>query len=365
MNTGFSRQQWQNIKENHDLWWAGQLDRPLIQLVFTDGHPGRAKPDIPNYPFTSFYDLDVPAEAIVDRWDYDLSCHRFIGDAFPRVCPNFGPGVIAAFLGAELKNGDNTVWFSPPKNMDIANINFQYNEHNLWLDRIKDIYRAAVDHWAGSVLLSMTDLGGNLDILATFRPSEKLLLDLYDAPEQVKRLTSQAHECWFKYFQDIGRIIEPTNPGYSAWAGIYSCRPYYMLQCDFSYMIGPNMFDEFVKPELVQTCKQLGNSFYHLDGPGALAHLDSLLSIEDLGGIQWVPGAGQQPPSQWLDVFRKIRDAGKLLQLVNVDTLEMTFDLLDEVVEKLGSGKGLIAMITAPASAEDQVIKRLDRYNVT
>ena len=29
--------------------------------------------------------------------------------------------------------------------------------------------------------LSMTDLGGTLDILSTFRPSEKLLLDLYRA----------------------------------------------------------------------------------------------------------------------------------------------------------------------------------------
>ena len=33
----------------------------------------------------------------------------------------------------------------------------------------------------------MTHLGSNLDTVATFRPGEKLLLDLYDAPEEVKR----------------------------------------------------------------------------------------------------------------------------------------------------------------------------------
>ena len=102
-----------------------------------------------------------------------------------------------------------------------------------------------------------------------------------------------------------------------------------------------------------------------MDGPGALVHLDSLLTIEELDGIQWVPGTGQGTTIRWLDVFRKIRDAGKLLQIVNVDTLQMTFDLLEEVVEKLGSGKGLIALIETPISQEEEVMKHLAKFNVT
>jgi 5-methyltetrahydrofolate--homocysteine methyltransferase len=66
-----------------------------------------------------------------------------------------------------------------------------------------------------------------------------------------------------------------------------------MLSSDFSYLIGPAMFDEFVKPGLADSCRRLPHSFYHLDGPGQLAHLDSLLAIAELDGIQWVPGAGQ------------------------------------------------------------------------
>ena len=342
------------------------MDRPLIQVVFTDCDPGRDEPDLPSYNgVTAFYGLDTPPQAIVDRWDYDLSCRRYAGDAFPSIFPNFGPGVISAFLGAELINGDDTVWFNLPSSRDISDIHFQYPGRTLWLDRIKDVYRAAAKYWAGSVQVSMTDLGGNLDILNPFRPGEKLLLDLYDAPEQVKRLTWEAHDCWFKYYQEIQRVIEPTNPGYSAWAGIYSPVSYYMLQCDFSYMIGPDMFDEFVKPELTESCRRLGRSFYHLDGPGALVHLDSLLAIDELDGIQWIPGPGQGPLTQWLDVLGRIRNAGKLLQLVNVDdTFEMNFDLLDEVVNELGSRKGIIAPIKAPISEEKETLKRLEKYGV-
>jgi len=365
LSIDFCEQRWQQIKENYQLWWTGELDRPLVQVVFTGCEAGRKEPDLPSYGFTSFYDLGVPAEKIVDRWDYDLSCQGYAGDAFPNVFPNFGPGVLAAFLGAELENREDTVWFHPARDMNIADIHFQYSERDVWLDRIKDIYRAATKYWQGLVQLSMTDLGGSLDVLATFRPGEKLLLDLYDSPEEVKRLSWETHDCWFKYFEEFAQIIERTNPGYSDWAGIYSAESYYMLQCDFSYMIGPEMFDEFVKPELAQTCKRLAKSFYHLDGPGALVHLDSLLGIEELDGIQWVPGAGQGPLNRWLDVLRRIRKAGKLLQIINIDTSIMTFDLLDEVVNELGSGKGLIAMIQAPISEKEVVMKHLAKYNIT
>jgi len=365
LSIDFSEQRWQKVKQDYQLWWAGQLDRPLVQVVFTDCDPGRDEPDLPSYGFTSFYDLSVPAEKIVDRWDYDLSCQRFLGDAFPRIFPNFGPGVIAAFLGAKLENREDTVWFHPPADLDITEIDFKYITRSVWLDRVKDIYKAAAEYWQGLVQLPMTDLGGNLDILATFRPGDKLLLDLYDSPEKVKRLTWQAHDCWFKYYQEIDAVIKSKNPGYSAWAGIFCPEPYYMLQCDFSYMIGPGMFDEFVKPELTKSCQRLGKSFYHLDGPGELPHLDSLLSIEELDGIQWVPGAGQGPMNRWLDVYRRIRGAGKLVQLINVDAKAIPIDVLDEVLNRLGSGKGLIALIRAPVSEEERIMKRLAQYNIT
>lgn len=365
MTINFSKQRWQQIKKAYDLWWNGQLDRPLIQAIFTGRDPDRAEPELADYPFTSFYDLSVPAEAIVDRWDYRLSCQQFAADAFPCVCPNFGPGVIAAFLGAELKNGKDTVWFHSSRNPAIKELHFEYNPDSPWLARIKDIYRAAVRRWEGLVQLSMTDLGGCLDILSTFSSAEQLLLDLYDNPQEVKRLAWELHDCWFQYYQDIENVIRPTNPGYSAWAGIYSAEPYYMLQCDLSYMISPKMFDEFVKPELTRSCDELRKSFYHLDGVGALPHLDSLLGIPGLDGIQWVPGAGHGPPTQWLEVFHKIRGADKLLQLVNIDTLEMTFDLLEAVINQLGSGKGLIARVKAPISQQVEVMKTLDKFDVS
>lgn len=88
-----------------------------------------------------------------------------------------------------------------------------------------------------------------------------------------------------------------------------------MLQCDLSYMISSQMFERFVHGDLVACCEELDYAFYHLDGKGEIPHLDHLLSIGRLRGIQWQPGAGQPMAERWLDLLQRIREWGKLCQI--------------------------------------------------
>jgi len=350
----FGAERWQKIEADYTSWWNGELDRPIIQFVVGGRDSGRPEPSIPYHSFTAFYDMSISADAVVDRWDYELSSRKYLGDAFPYEWLNFGPGVIAAFLGAKLECGADTVWYHPEDEKDISQIDWQFNPDNDWYRRVIDICEAANRRWEGSVQIGTTDLGGNLDILSTFRPSEKLLFDLYDNPEDVKRLTWRAHELWWQYFEEINKVLRPTNPGYTSWCPMFSSVPFYILQCDFSYMIGPDMFDEFAKPELEASCKRLGNAFYHLDGPGELPHLDSLLAIPELKGIQWVPGAGAPDYKHWPEVYRKIRDAGKMIQVYGEP------DVIDALAEQLGSAKGIMFM--GYAKNEQEALDCLSKY---
>ncbi len=360
MSIAFRPERWNQIKADARAWWAGELDRPLIQVVLWGFPADRPEPPLRGQGFTAFHDDAVSAEAIVDRWDYEFSTQRFLGDAFPSLWPNFGAGVLAAFLGATLKKDPvaQTVWFQPPGEAEIGDLRFRHDPASRWFRRIADIYRAGLDRWQGRVQMGMTDLGGNLDILSTFRPSEQLLLDLYDHPGEVKRLTWEAHECWWRAFDAFSALLRPVNPGSTAWTPIYSETPYYMLQCDFCYMIGPAMFEEFVKPELQASCRRLGNSFYHLDGPGQLPHLDSLLSIPELKGVQWIPGAGQPDYEYWPEVYRKIRKAGKLVQIFG------DLGTLDRLTAKLGDARGLCLIASGPAAREQEFRDGLRRYGI-
>jgi 5-methyltetrahydrofolate--homocysteine methyltransferase len=80
-------------------------------------------------------------------------------------------------------------------------------------------------------------------------------------------------------------------------------------------MISPKMFERFVLPELEASCNKMDFATYHMDGKGQIKHLDMLLGIEQLKGIQWVPGDGNPPAEEWLHVLGKIRKANKLVQV--------------------------------------------------
>ena len=363
MAIDFDHNRFERIIDTSRRWWSGDLKRPLIQVTTKDRAPERAEPQIAYEFYNAAYPLSITAEDIIDRIDYNLSCLTFHGDAFPHYMPFFGAGVLAAFLGAQLDQRKETCWFHPLSNEPITDITFQFDPYNIWFNRIKNIYSAGAERWDGLVQLAITDLGGNLDILSSFRPGEKLLFDLYDYPEHVKRLTWEAHEQWWNFYEMFDNLIRPPNYGCTAWTPIFSEKPYYMLQCDFAYMISPDMFDEFVKPELTASCKRLTNAFYHLDGPGQLVHLDSLLSIDELKGIQWIPGDGSPGIRHWPDVYRKIRNAGKLIQIFG-DIVD-----LDTIVDQLGSAEGLALICMdfdnpTPKPSKTEILDALDRYGV-
>lgn len=359
MSIAFDASRWSQVKTVAREWWAGRLKRPIIQVRLDGRDPQRPAPRHPPYPFTACYPEQVTPEEIVDVWDYELAKLEYLGDAFPVIWPNFGPGIIAGFLGARVKPEKWTVWFEPVKLKPLADLNFVFDPDNYWFRRVRAICQAAQARWQGSVQVSMTDLGGNLDILASFRPGESLLLDLHDHPQDVKRLTWAAHDLWWRYFDEFNAVLRGSNPGYTAWTPIFSEAPYYMLQCDFCYMIGPKMFDEFVKPELAASCRRLANAFYHLDGPGQLAHLDSLLTIPELKGVQWIPGEGQPGVTHWLEVYRKIRSSGKLIQIF------CGLDQLDTIAGHLGSAEGIVVIDHLPMARKAEAEALLKRYGVS
>jgi hypothetical protein len=359
----FDQARWARIKDDAQRWWAGELGRPLIQVRLKPPHSDRDAPALPIHEFASFYPMDVPVEQIVDGWDHDLGRTLFLGDAFPHVCPNFGPGVIAAFMGANLVNGEDTVWFHSDHDTAISDLEFVFDEANPWFCRCRDLVMAAVGRWQGSVQCAMTDLGGNLDILSVFRSAETLLFDLYDNPEQVKRLTWQAHELWWRYFDEFCALAQGTNPGYSTWAALLSEESHYMLQCDFCYMIGPDMFDEFVKPELKASADRLVNAVYHMDGQGQLAHLDSLLDIESIKGIQWVPGAGAPDVCHWPEIYGKITDAGKKIHIAS-NMCDRPLEVLDVLLEQLGRIDHIVYHFEGDVSQQADVESMLRRHHV-
>jgi 5-methyltetrahydrofolate--homocysteine methyltransferase len=105
------------------------------------------------------------------------------------------------------------------------------------------------------------------------------------------------------------------------------------------------MFERFVLPDLDTIFSTMDHAFYHLDGKGQIPHLDMLLSLESLKGIQWISGGGQPPTEEWPDLLRRIRDGGKFCQVY------VSAEGARTIVRELG-GKGFILYVIGPNTAE-------------
>ncbi len=344
MNLRFSDDDWDRIAREYTAWWAHELDRPLVQITGSERDPSVRYADLPSR--VAGFGPAVSAEEIVARVTPHLEAKRYHGDAVPCWWVDFGPGMLAGFLGAQVHVVPETVWFSPSRTVKAADLHLSWNADNPWWRRVEEITRCAVASWGGRVQVGHADLGGNLDVLASFRTTEGLLLDLYDAPGEVERLAGEVTRHWIRTYDALDAVIRPTCHGTVPWAPIWADGSAYMLQCDFAYMISPDMFERFVLPDLTACCAHLSHGFYHLDGPAQIAHLEALLSIERLRGIQWVPGAGRLDPEGWPDVLRRITAGGKLCQVF------VSAEGALRIVREVG-GKGFMLTVSDPMTSDE------------
>ncbi len=354
----FTDKDWDRIRQTYESFWNGTLGRPILPCLFTGAQPGR---DCPKYPLLSFAncsDFSYTPEMIIERYDYELSTYEFYGDSFPFIqTTQFGPGVSAAFLGAKLISAQDTVWFEPLKKIPFKDMHLSYDGDNIWLRRIKDIFRAGMKKWGGNVVIGMTDLGGALDILAALSSTEELLVALYDEPEEILRLIYEIQQLWFRFSDELNDILKGSQ-GYTDWSSIYTPKPGCILQSDFSYMISPDMFRTFVIDELDGSAAHFFHTFYHMDGIGQLPHLDMLLSSKNIKGIQWVPGEGEQLKKDWSGIYGKISDSGKKIQAYyNLDFH------LDEILSVIKRPDDLIKLqFSYPISKKAEIIRKMSKY---
>ena len=361
MSIAFTPERWEQVRANYARWWAGESERPMLHVT-ARREPDRAPSLLPAKGFLTHYGLDVDPDEIVDAWDYQLSGTEFLADGYPGVWLNFGAGVLAAYCGCELRSDESTTWFFPRRKAPARDLHMAFDPENRWFRQTCAVARAGAERWRGDAMVNMADLGGASDVVSSFLTGERMLMDLYDDPEEIKRLMWETHTLWWHAFREIDRQFRTCSRGYSCWTPLFSEKPYYMLQSDFCYMIGPEMFDAFIKPELVASCRRLPHAFYHLDGIGELPHLDSLLAIPELKGIQWVQGAGKPGPMEWLDIYRRILDAGKHLQITG-GTLQESLAAVDVLAkEKRNVGRIFIGGWTSDAIARRELDVFLRRY---
>jgi hypothetical protein len=325
------KQDWPQAKRNLIRWWQGKG----MALSFYDAVRSTPVERIPEPVLPATLELSwVDPVYRCDKAEYEMANRHYPAESVPYFDTQIGPGSLGTFLGAQPGFAEDTVWYSP--SLDDPNqsgeLKFKHQGNHWW-----DVHIALIDEGLKRAndryLVGVPDLIENLDTLAALRGEANLLYDLYDRPAWVHERLTEITKSWLQAFDLIYDKVRDEVGGnvFSAFR-IWGPGKTAKLQCDFSVMISPEMFCEFVVPHLKTQCQHLDYSLYHLDGTNAFQHLDALFEIEELQAIEWTPQAGkpQGGSPEWYDLYRRIRAAGKSVQAVCVQVDEV-IPLLDAV----------------------------------
>jgi 5-methyltetrahydrofolate--homocysteine methyltransferase len=287
-------------------FWQGTNTRPAVWAVIP--RPGVTPVDKPGYAAGA----DGDYEPVIDQLLLWAETHEFLADAIPFTYLEFAADHFAALLGADLMFSETEPggWAVPfVEDLDHAEIRF--DRGGTWWRRTVEFAEALHARTDGKLLIASPTLVGNLDALAAVCGAETLLLAMIERPDAVHAALAQIDRAHAEILEALAELLDYPHYGSINRHGVYSAGRVNVPQCDFSCMIGPEMFREFVVPYLRKEMARLDAVEYHLDGPGAIRHLEALCEIEALDLVQWVAGAGPGERQDWTALYARIDALGK------------------------------------------------------
>lgn len=292
-----------------------------------------------------YKDMDdkyLNAERMVARYRHFCEIHIFLSESFPNINVDFGPGSLAGYVGSKIKFRDETVWFEKCVDSweDFPKIVF--DPENKWWKKhyqlVKDIRElAGVDFY-----IRIPDLMENIDVLASLRGTHDKIFDMMDEPEEIEERIKQVSDIYFEYydrFYDLVKVDAESGSAYTVFQIMGSGKTA-KLQCDFSTMMSPSNFRDFILEPLRAQAKKLNNVLYHLDGPDSIRHMDAIMEIEEIDALQWTSGdyGPDGTLEDWYVIYDKARAAGKSIWVkVYSGEFDDWVKNVDRIVQRYGS----------------------------
>ena len=318
----------EETKQRYINWWNHKGIILNMWEHFQEGVKPHANVPEPK-PYRDLNQRWFDPEWRAEYLDWYVAHSCMMADMLPVANTQLGPGSLAAILGGVFEGGEDTIWIHPNPNY-TDDIKFDPNHPN-WLLH-KALLKACKKKAQGHYYVGMPDLMEGLDVLAAMKGTDKVLLDTVMQPEVLERQMQQINDIYFQVFDELYDIIREGDEMafcyFSSWAPGKMSK----LQSDISTMISVDDYRRFVQPFIREQCQKIDYTLYHLDGVGAMHHLDALLEIDELNAIQWTPGVGepQGGSPKWYDLYKKILSHGKSIMACWV-TLDELRPLLDNI----------------------------------
>jgi len=318
LQNGRKRTELENIMDDKSMqrwihWWNGSaIDRPVMQIYAPLDKP---KTDAGYYANRTSDPQVVwnDTENIFALNIAHLYNNLFLAEAAHIINPNWSAGN-ACFFGCEPTFTGSTVWTKPLELLEDGYPPVEFDKNNKWLKFMLEFtqYGAKHEYFKDGRFNLVPHVGNSVaDTLSLIRSDEELMVDIIENPEWVRQSVKKIADALYYVSDKLMEIIGYDNKTYASWWSCVANKPVATADADISCMLSPKQFEDFFLEQIAEQISRAPYSQYHLDGAGALVHLDALLSLSQLNAIQWVPGAGREAIMQWIPVIKKIQAAKK------------------------------------------------------
>lgn len=337
------KKDWEATKQRFDDYWKCQnTGRPIMRVT-------GIKPEYDPYGLPAglkskdMEDKYMNAQGIVNRFRHYCETHEFLGESFPNLNADFGPGSIAGYLGSEIVFQDKTVWFEPCVEDWEGCKPLVFDPENIWFKKHITLFDECKKLIGNDFPIAIPDLMENVDVLASLRGAQELIYDMIDEEEEVVRRVQQITDVYQKYYDAFYKYAQYEGGSAYTVFQIFGSGKTQKLQCDYSALLSPEYFRTFVLDSLKQAVKGVDNVLYHLDGPDAIKHMDALMEVDGINALQWT--SGDHGPDgtleEWDVIYDKARAANKALWVkVYSGEFDDWIRNTERIVKKYGS-KGL------------------------
>lgn len=372
---------WEETKEKFRNYWAHKnTGRPLMCVIarrpeieqYSDGTPvdggylgqicqGKYYNMPDELMWKDMEDKYQDPQRIVDRYRFFCDTHAFLGESFPNLNVDFGPGSLAAYLGSEIGFKEDTVWFNKCLDGWDGVPKLQFDPENKWFKKHINLVKSCRELAGNDFYVDMPDLMENIDVLASLRGAQETLFDLLDEPEKVGERIQEVTDVYYDYYDCFYDAIKDEEGGnaytvFQIWGPGRTVK----LQCDFSAMMSPEDFRKYIQPSLRTQSENVDHVLYHLDGPQAIKHMDALMEIDGIDALQWTSGdAGPDGTlPDWDVIYDKAIAAGKSIWVkVYSGEFEDWIRNVDRLVKKYGSHS---LFLLFPEMSMEQAVYLLD-----
>ena len=165
--------------------------------------------------WTDMEDKYLNPDRMVARYRHFCETHEFLGESFPSLPIDLGPGCMALYLGSGIGYNEDTVWFTECYDDLEEAPELVFDPENEWFARHLAIAKRCQELAGDDFLVDMPDLMENLDVIASLHGTTDTLCDVMVEPEEIEKRIEEIDEVYTHVFDQFHEVIKDKTGGNS------------------------------------------------------------------------------------------------------------------------------------------------------